>query len=61
MSSIVIRTVKSKKCGQDGGDECIQNFVKAILKFYVETQERDRRVTLRWTLGVMLGGCWNRS
>jgi len=61
MSSIVIRTVKSKRCGQDGGDKCIQNFVKAILKFYVHTEERDRRVTLRWMKGVVSGDCWNRS
>jgi len=61
MSSIVIRTVKSKRCVQDGGEECIQNFVKSILTFYVQTEERDRRVTLRWTKGVVLGGCWNRS
>jgi len=44
-----------------GGEECIQNFVKAILKFYVQTEERDRRVTLRWTKGIVLGVCWNRS
>lgn len=57
MSPVVIRTLKSKRCGQDGGEECIQNFVKAILKFYLQTEERDRRVTLGWTKGVVLGDC----
>jgi len=61
MSSVVIRTVKSERCGQDGGEECTQNFMKAILKFYVQTEDRDMRITLRWTKDVVLGDCWNRS